>query len=96
MKLTERMKRADLEKLRTAAGYWKYMETHNEDTESCLICGRPTKAHTQKIIQMAIDGFITDDDVDLGDESQGCFPVGRTCYQNYLKAAKENIFDSRE
>ncbi|MDH6358945.1 hypothetical protein [Parabacteroides sp. PF5-9] len=84
------MKKAELETLREAAGYWTYMETHNEHVESCLICGRPTKPHTQKIIQMSISGFITDVDVELGDDSQGCFPVGKTCYKNYLKAAKED------
>lgn len=83
------MKKADLDVLRTSAGYWAYMETHNEQTESCLICGRPTKPATQKLVQLAIDGFITDCDVDLGDNSQGCFPVGKTCYNNYLKAAKD-------
>nr|DAZ59488.1 MAG TPA: hypothetical protein [Caudoviricetes sp.] len=83
------MKKADLDALRTAAGYWAYMETHNEHTEACLICGRPTKPATQKVVQLAIDGFITDYDVDLGDNSQGCFPVGKTCYNNYLKAAKD-------
>lgn len=40
----------------TSAGYWAYMETHNEHTESCLICGRPTKPATQKLVQLAIDG----------------------------------------
>lgn len=83
------MKKADLEALREKAGYWAYMENHNERAGSCLICGRLTKPATQKVVQLAIDGFITDCDVDLGDNSQGCFPVGKTCYNNYLKAAKD-------
>lgn len=81
------MKKADLGQLREAAGYWAYVDAHNEHTDSCLICGRLTKPATQMFVQMAIDGFITDCDVDLGDNSQGCFPVGKTCYRNYLKAA---------
>lgn len=82
------MKKADLSELRENSGYYDYMENRCEHTDSCLICGRRTKPGTQKFVQMAISGFITDCDIDLGDDSQGCFPVGKTCFRNYEKLAK--------
>jgi hypothetical protein len=59
--------------------YQQNIELYGEHSNSCLICGKPIKESNPKHVHLLTNGNIVSYDGDDIDNSQGFFPVGKSC-----------------
>jgi translation elongation factor EF-4 len=57
-----------------------------KDQDACIVCGKPTNLNDKtKYVHITTDFIVVERNY-LGDDSQGCYPIGNSCCKKLPKS----------